>query len=86
MWSQAKYYLNSLQYHFNDKTLEPIAPTLKPGEKLHIPIHQDESIAQANELQHCVWAKNGNTPLCKKSPGQSQHMSAFATELTGPYA
>ena len=53
----------SLSYHFDDKTLEPISPTLGPGDQLHIPIHQDESIFRSNELQRRVWAKDGKTPL-----------------------
>jgi len=50
---------------------------------LHIPIHQEETIARSNELRRRVWAKDGKTPLRKKGQGKSQHISAFATELTG---
>ncbi|KAF4621818.1 hypothetical protein D9613_012166 [Agrocybe pediades] len=75
--------LERLRYTFNQETLEPVAPKLGPGEKLHIPIHQDESIFRTNELRRRVWAKDDKTPLRKKGQGKSQHVSAFATELTG---
>ena len=33
---------------FDDETLEPIQPILKPGEKKHIPVHHNESIFRSN--------------------------------------
>lgn len=73
----------SLHYHFDDETLEPIMPTLGPGEKPHIPIYQDKSIFCSNELQHHVWAKDGKTPLQKKGQGKSTHISGLILEFCG---
>lgn len=73
----------SLRYHFDDETLELIAPTLGPGEKPHIPIHQDESIFRSNELRRRVWAKDGKTPLRKKGQGKSTHISGLILEICG---
>lgn len=67
---------------FDDETLEPISPTLRDGEKLHVPIFQDETISRSNELRRRVWARDGKVPLRKKSQGQSQHISSFIVELT----
>ena len=75
--------MHSLHYHFDDKTLEPIVLKLGLGRKLHLLIHQDESIFRANELQRCVWSKAGKLPLCKKGPGKSMHASGIVVELTG---
>jgi hypothetical protein len=63
--------------------LEAVAPKLKPGEKLHIPIHQDKSIFRSNELRRRVWSKDGKIPLRKKGQGQSLHVSDFVVEHTG---
>ena len=69
--------------NFDDNTLEPIQPTLKPGEKKHIPVHHDESIFRSNELQQRVWVKDGKMPLRKKGQGKAIHVSDFITEETG---
>lgn len=72
-----------MRYHFDDKTLEPIPPKLGPGEKLHVPIHQDESIFRSNELRRRVWVQKGKMPLRKKGQGKASHVSSFVVELTG---
>jgi hypothetical protein len=72
-----------LRYHFDEETLQPIPPKLKPGEKVHIPVVQDESIFRSNELQQRVWSKDGKLPLCKKGQGRSIHVSDFNVELMG---
>lgn len=56
---------------------------LSEGERLHVPVFQDETIARSNELRRRVWARDGKLPLRKKSLGQSQHISSFIVELTG---
>ena len=77
------YMLASLCYQFDNKTLEPITPTLGLGEKLHVPVYQDESIFQSNELRQQVWAKDGKVPLRKKGQERPIHMLDFIVELTG---
>lgn len=75
-----------MRYHFDDKTLEPIPPVLGPGEKLHVPIHQDETVVRSNELRRRIWVRNGRMPLRKKSQGKATHMSSFIIELLGRLA
>lgn len=72
-----------MRIHFDDKTLEPVYPVLAPGEKLHIPVYQDETILRSNELRRRVWAKGGKLPLRKKGQGKSLHISDFILELFG---
>ncbi|KAH6879968.1 hypothetical protein BKA70DRAFT_1127028 [Coprinopsis sp. MPI-PUGE-AT-0042] len=72
-----------LRYQFDEKTLEPIAPVLKDGEKLHIPVFQDETIIRSNDLRRRVWAKDGRLPIRKKGQGHSIHVSDFIVEYTG---
>ena len=68
---------------FDDETLEPIQPILKPGEKKHIPVHHYESIFRSNELRQRVWVKDGKMPLRKKGQGKAIHVSDFIIEKTG---
>lgn len=68
---------------FNDETLEPIQPILKPGEKKHIPVHHDESIFRSNELRQRIWVKDGKMPLGRKGQGKAIYVSDFITEETG---
>ena len=72
-----------LRVIYNDWDLNPIQPTLHPGNKKHVPIHHDESIFQSNELQQKVWVKDGKMPLRKKGNGKAIHVSDFITEETG---
>jgi len=72
-----------LRVTFDDETLEPIQPALKPSEKKHVPIHHDESIFRSNELQQRVWVTDGKMPLRKKGQGKAIHVSDFITEETG---
>ena len=43
-------YSFSFRYIYQDEDLEPIDPSLGPGEKIHVPIFHDESIFHTNEL------------------------------------
>ncbi|KZT19890.1 hypothetical protein NEOLEDRAFT_1158895 [Neolentinus lepideus HHB14362 ss-1] len=64
-------------------TLEPIESTLGPGEKLHVPLPHDKSIAQSNELCRHLWIKDGWMLLWKKVQGHAIHISDFIVEQTG---
>ncbi|KNZ77460.1 hypothetical protein J132_05418 [Termitomyces sp. J132] len=55
--------IGSLQFQYDDQTLEPIVPMLVSGENIHIPIFQDESIFYSNELDKSVRAQEGRLPL-----------------------
>lgn len=71
----------SLQIHFDNKTLELIHPTLKPGEQLHVPIYQDKTIIWSNKLCQQVQARSGRLPIQKKGQEKSIHISDFIIEL-----
>ena len=60
---------------YNDKTLEPIPPTLAPGEKEHILLPQDETIIHTNEGSRKQWLKNTQQPLKRKGNGRAIHVS-----------
>jgi len=66
-----------------ERECKSIPPKLKSGEKVHIPVVQDESIFRSNELRRRVWSKDGKLPLRKKGQGRSIHVSDFNVELTG---
>jgi hypothetical protein len=51
--------------------MEPIAPKLGPGEKLHILVPQDKCIVHVNEKPCQVWLKNSEQPLRKKGNGHA---------------
>jgi hypothetical protein len=68
---------------YQDEDLEPIEPTLGPGEKLHIPVPHDELILRLNALQRRVWVREGKMLLCKKGHGHAIHISDFIVEETG---
>ncbi|KAJ2922656.1 hypothetical protein H1R20_g14444, partial [Candolleomyces eurysporus] len=72
-----------LRTKYDDRTLEPIPPVLQPGERLHVPVFQDESIFRSNDLRRRVWVKDGKTPLRKKGQGRAIHVSDFIVEQTG---
>ena len=54
---------------YDDSTLEPIPPTLLPGDKEHVLIPQDECIVNVNEGPWWQWLKNDQQPLKKKGNG-----------------
>ncbi|KIJ27974.1 hypothetical protein M422DRAFT_270825 [Sphaerobolus stellatus SS14] len=68
---------------YRDEELEPIEPSLPPGEKLHIPVYHNESICHSNELWHQVWVREGRMPLRKKGEGCTIHILGFIIEQTG---
>lgn len=72
-----------LQATFDNEALEPIQPTLKPGEKQHILVYHDRSIHCSKKLQQRVWVKNGKIPLRKKGQWREIHASDFITEMRG---
>ncbi|KAF8587728.1 hypothetical protein K439DRAFT_1652205 [Ramaria rubella] len=73
----------SLRQTYTDEALEPIEPTLGPGDRLHVPVYHDESICRSNALWRRVWVRNGRMPLRKKGEGHAIHISDFVVEHTG---
>jgi hypothetical protein len=71
---------------YDDKTLEPILPTLAPGEKEHVVLPQDETNVHTNEGPRCAWLKGDQQPLKRKGNGQGIHVSDLICETTGQLA
>src|SRR5689334_12382264 len=67
-------------------TLEPIPPTLGPGERLHLLVPHDEAIFHSNEQRRQMWMLCNEQPLQKKGNGRAVHVSDFCIETTGQLA
>ncbi len=63
--------------------LNPVKPTLKPGEREIIPNFHDESCFHANDAVNSLWLRQGEQPLRKKGRGRLIHVSAFINPETG---
>ena len=68
---------------YNEKTLEPIPPTLCPGKKEIILVTHDECISHINEKHRQMWVKDGSQPIYKKGQGHSVHVSDFICKPIG---
>ena len=68
---------------YDDKTLEPIPPTLGPREKEHALLPQDECTFNTNDHPRRLWLKNNQQPLKKKGNGHGVHISDWICETTG---
>lgn len=68
---------------YDDKTLEPILPTLTPGQKEHVLVPQDETTVHTNEGPCRAWLKGDQQPLKRKGNGRGIHVSDFICETTG---
>jgi hypothetical protein len=71
---------------YDDKTLEPIPPTLAPGEKEHVVLDQDETTIHTNDYPRRMWLKGDQQPLKKKGNGRGIHVSDWICETTGRLA
>lgn len=60
-----------------------VAPSLKPGEKIHYPIFHDETCVYANDLDSSVWMREGEQPIRSKGRGRIVHVSDFIIEHSG---
>lgn len=67
---------------YDDKTLEPILPSLPENEKEHVLVVQDESIFHTNDQKRELWLAKGEQPLRQKGNGRAVHVSDFVTERT----
>ena len=76
----------SLMTKYDDKTLDPIPPTLAPGEKEHVLVPQDETTVHTNEGLCRQWLKGDQQPLKKKGNGRGIHISDWICETTGRLA
>ena len=76
----------SLMYKYDNVTLEPIPPTLGPGEQLHILVPHDEAIFHSNEQRRWMQMLRDQQPLRKKGNGRAIHVSDFCIETTGRLA
>ena len=52
---------------YDDKTMEPVPPTLAPGEKEHMLVPQDECLVNTNDSPRRQWLKADQQPLKKKA-------------------
>ncbi|TDL14382.1 hypothetical protein BD410DRAFT_817185 [Rickenella mellea] len=75
--------LSKMMNTYDEKTLDPILPTLERGQKEHIFVTHDESIFHTNDLRRRVWLETGQQPLRKKGNGRAIHVSDFLCEPTG---
>jgi hypothetical protein len=71
---------------YDDNTLEPIEPELRPGEKLHVLLPHDETVFSVNEYRHRAWLGEGEQPLRKKGNGRAIHISDWICEQYGRLA
>jgi hypothetical protein len=68
---------------YDDETLEPIPPTLAPGEKELVLVPQDECIVHTNDSPRRAWLKGDQQPLKKKGNGRGIHICGWICETTG---
>jgi hypothetical protein len=68
---------------YDDETLKPIPPILRPGEKEHVLIAQDECTVSTNDHPCRMWLKDNQQPLKKKGNGHGVHISDWICETTG---
>ena len=68
---------------YDDVTMEPIPPTLAPGEQEHVLVPQDECIVNVNEGPRRRWLKGDQQPLKKKGNGRAIHICGWICETTG---
>lgn len=68
---------------YDDETLEPIPPSLVPGEKEHVLVPQDETTVSTNEGRRRQWLKGDQQPLKRKGNGRGIHVSDWICETTG---
>jgi hypothetical protein len=76
----------SFMCKYDDITMEPIPPTLGPGEKEHILLPQDECIVSTNDGPRKQWLQGNKQPLKKKGNGRAIHISDWISERTGRLA
>ena len=76
----------SFMCKYDDITMEPIPPTLGPGEKEHILLPQDECIVSTNDGPRKQWLQGNKQPLKKKGNGHAIHISDWISERTGHLA
>jgi hypothetical protein len=65
---------------YDDESLEPVAPKLAAGEKLHIFVTHDESIFHTHEYPGSMLCAPNQQPLRKKGNGRAVHVSGFMCE------
>jgi len=70
-------------YKYDDETLEPIPPILRPGEKEYILLAHDECTINTNDHARRVWLKDNQQPLKTKGNGQGIHILDWICELIG---
>jgi hypothetical protein len=75
-----------LMCKYDDKTMEPIPPTLAPGEKEHMLVPQDECLVNTNDSPRRQWLKADQQPLKKKGNGRGIHISDWICERSGQLA
>jgi hypothetical protein len=68
---------------YDDGTLDHCPPVLRPGEREHVLVMQDESIFHTNESRWCVWLVQDQQLIRSKGNGCAIHVSDFITETIG---
>jgi hypothetical protein len=75
--------ITSIMCKYDNITLDPIPPTVAPGEKEHVLVAQDECIVNVNEGPRRSWLKGKDQPLKKKGNGHAIHICGWICEMTG---
>lgn len=68
---------------YDDGTLDRCPPVLRPGEKEHVLVMQDESIFHTNESRRRAWLAQDQQQIRSKGNGRAIHVSDFITETIG---
>lgn len=59
---------------YDDETMQPTLASLRPGEKEHVLIPQDECLAHTNDAPCCIWALLKEQPLRRKGNRYGVHV------------
>ena len=68
---------------YDDVTLDRCPPVLRPGDKEHVLVMQDESIFHTNESRRRAWLAQDQQPIRLKGNGRAIHVSDFISETIG---
>jgi hypothetical protein len=68
---------------YDDRMLEHCPPVLRPGDKEHVLVMEDESIFHTNESRRRAWLAQDQQLIRSKGNGRAIHVSDFISEMIG---